>query len=277
MRIGGEILNPPEDPGELARTHVNFGYNAAYCPNLELSNKKHINEIRKAFLKENVIIAEVGAWCNLISPDDDKRKKNFNLACERLSLADEIGARCCVDYIGTLDPNFGLWPHPNNFLSETFVLAVDVIRRIIDEVKPKNTRFAIEMMPWIVPDSADCYLKLIHAVDRPSFGVHMDPVNIIVSPRLYYNNGTLIHECFKKLGKWIVSCHAKDIIARNTLPLHLDEGMPGTGNLDYRTYLSELNRLPGEVPLMLEHLKSQEEYATALKFLRSAEKELDIK
>jgi sugar phosphate isomerase/epimerase len=117
------------------------------------------------------------------------------------------------------------------------------------------------MMQATVPDSADSYLELIRAVDRPEFAAHLDPVNLVMTPRTYFDTGALIRECFQKLGPWIVSCHAKDIALHETAALHLDEVQIGEGNLDYRTYLTELARLP-EVPLLLEHLKP-EEYALA--------------
>jgi sugar phosphate isomerase/epimerase len=206
--------------------------------------------------------------------DDAKRRANFTYVCERLALADEIGARCCVDYIGTLDPGTEFWPHPENLSSTTFDLAVDVVRRILKEVKPLRAKFCLEMMQWTFPDSPESYVRLIEAVDHTSFAVHLDPVNLIVSPRLYFDNGSLIRECFNTLGKWIVSCHAKDIILRNRLALHMDETRPGTGNLDYTTYLTELRRLPGEVPIMLEHLSSADEYARARDYLFGLERDL---
>jgi hypothetical protein len=76
-----------------------------------------------------------------------------------------------------------------------------------------------------------------------------------MTPRTYFDTGALIRECFAKLGPWIVSCHAKDIVLREEAALHLDEVQIGEGNLDYRAYLAELDRLPREVPLMLEHLE----------------------
>lgn len=96
------------------------------------------------------------------------------------------------------------------------------------------------------------------------------------APRQYFDSGALIRECFQKLGRWIVSCHAKDIILRHKLSLHLDEVRLGTGNLDYRTYLTELNRLPHELPLMLEHLSSVEEYTMARDHLVRLGRELGI-
>ena len=276
LRLGGPIFDPPNDPEELARAHLTCGYRAAYCPEVSLSNKNRIREIRRAFKKYDVLIAEVGAWCNLISVNNSERKKNFKLVSERLALADEVGARCCVDFMGTLDPHSLYGPHPDNLSRATFDLTVDTVRQVLDEVKPRQAKFVLEMMQWTFPDSVDSYVELIHAVDRPSFGVHMDPVNLIVSPRQYFGNGALIQECFQKLGKWIVSCHAKDIVLRNKLVLHLDEVRPGVGNLNYKTYLTELNRLPGEVPIMLEHLSSVEEYTMARDYLFCLGKGLGI-
>ena len=65
-----------------------------------------------------------------------------------------------------------------------------------------------------------------------------------MTPRVYFENGALIRECFAKLGPHIVSCHAKDILLHHQAALHFDEVMIGDGVLDYRTYLSELDRLP---------------------------------
>ena len=83
-----------------------------------------------------------------------------------------------------------------------------------------------------------------------------------MTPRVYWNNGALIKECFARLGEWLVSCHAKDITLHHKAALHFDEVMIGKGVLDYRTYLTELARMEREVPLMLEHLEDAE-YATA--------------
>jgi len=248
IRLGGPIFDPPNDPEELARAHLACGYRAAYCPEVSPLDRDYISELRRAFEKHDIVITEAGAWCNLISVNNSERKKNFKYVSECLALADEIGANCCVDFIGTLDPHSPYGPHPDNLSRATFELTVDTVRQVLDEVKPRRTKFALEMMQWTFPDSVDSYVELIAAVDRPSFGVHMDPVNLIVSPRQYFDNEVLIRECFHKLGKWIVSCHAKDIILRNKLSLHLDEVRPGLGNLDYETYLTELNRLPGEIP-----------------------------
>ena len=145
---------------------------------------------------------------------------------------------------------------------EAFDASVETVRYLLDTVKPARAKFALEMMQYSLPDSVDSYVELIRAIDRPMFGAHFDPVNLIMTPRVYFDNTALIRECFDKLGQWVVSCHAKDIKLHHQAALHLDEVQIGEGVLDYRTYLTQLDRLPREVPLMLEHLTG-EAYAVA--------------
>lgn len=71
----------------------------------------------------------------------------------------------------------------------------------------------------------------------------------------------------------IRSCHAKDIRIGNDLTLHLHERPPGQGELDFRADLTELGRLDPDTPLILEHLKTQEEYAAAAGFIRGTARE----
>ncbi|HHN47262.1 MAG TPA: sugar phosphate isomerase/epimerase, partial [Planctomycetes bacterium] len=167
-------------------------------------------------------------------------------------------------------------PHTENLSDETFEMIVETTRGIIDAVKPSRTFYALETMPWIFPHTADAYLRLIKAVDRKSFAAHFDPVNMVASPEIYYDTARLIRECFAKFGRYVRSCHAKDVSLAETLTVHITETRPGLGALDYRTYLSELNRLDPDVPLMLEHLHDADEYARAAAYVRSVADKLNI-
>ena len=121
-------------------------------------------------------------------------------------------------------------------------------RFLIDAVKPKRAKFALEMLQYGLPDSIDMTVKLIHAVDRPAFAAHLDPVNLILTPRQYWDTGALLREAFAKLGPWIVSCHAKDILLHHQAALHFDEVMIGEGQLDYRTYPPRARQRAGRHP-----------------------------
>ena len=275
--LGAPIFLKSDDPGQLAQEHRRLGYGAAYCPQADIQDKDRIRAIETAFANANVVIAEVGAWKNMLDPDPDKRRENLQYVTERCALSEAVGARCCVDIAGSYNPTVWYGPNPKNLSREFFDATVENCRSIIDAVKPRRTKFTIEMMGWNLPDGPDSYLELIHAVDRPAFGVHMDVCNGVNCPRRFYNNSEFIGECFEKLGKWIVSCHAKDLQWITELNVHFLEVAPGRGQIDYRRYLTELSRLPSATPLMIEHLKTAEEYTEAATHIRSVGQEIGVR
>ena len=267
LRLGAPAFAKTDDPVELARWHRAQGYRAAYCPKLDLKDADRIRAVEQAFGEADVVIAEVGRWCNLTDPDPERRKKNLAAVTEGLALADAVGARCCVDIAGSFNAEVWYGPHPDNFTPRFFDAAVENARAVIDAVKPRRAKFCYEMMGWTMPETADRYLAMIKAVDRPAFGVHLDPCNLINSPEKIYRNADLLNKCFDKLGPWIASCHAKDLAWEVEMNVHFREVCPGTGTLDYATFLRRLAALPEPPPLMIEHLKSAEEYAAATKHI----------
>jgi sugar phosphate isomerase/epimerase len=276
MRLGGPIFVKSDDPGELARAHRALGYRAAFAPEVSLKDKERIQAIIKEYAAQDVVIAEVGAWVNLLDPDPEKQRKNLQYVTERLAVAEELGARTCVDVTGSYNPDVWYGPHPDNLSQRFFDAVVENARRLIDAVKPRRTTFSYEMMAWNPPTNPDDYLKLIKAINRKAFAVHMDVCNTIYSPVRMYNNAAVIRECFAKLGRWIVSCHAKDLAWEIEMQVHFKEVIPGRGMIDYKTYLRELAKLPTDVPLMLEHLKTAEEYAEGRQYIQRVARELGL-
>jgi len=277
VRLGGPVALKSDDPAELAREHRRLGYAAAYCPPLQLADRDRIRAVEKAYLAENVVISEVGAWVNLLDPDAEKRKKNLAYVTERLALAEAVGARNCVDIAGSYNPDYWYGAHPKNLSREFFDATVENCRKILDAVRPARTLFTIEMMPWSVPNGPESYLRLVRAVDRKQFGVHMDVCNAVNSPERFYESGRLIDELFRVLGKWIASCHAKDLQWIPEYNVHFLEVVPGRGSVDYRAYLRNLASLPHDAPLMLEHLKTQEEYTEGRTYIQRIAAETGVK
>ncbi len=267
IRLGGPVAGKFSDPAEWIKAHKALGYSAAYCPVQPGAPAGLIKAYRREAGKNNIIIAEVGAWNNMMDPDENKRKENILKNINALRLADEIGAICCVNISGAKGAKWD-GPYAENYVDETFGQIVETVRYVIDQVKPVNAFFCLEPMPYMLPDSPDTYLELIKAIDRKQFGAHLDVVNMISSPQRYFNNGAFIRECFSKLGPHIKSIHAKDILIMPELTVHLEERRPGEGTLDYALFLKETCKLK-DVPFMLEHLKTQEEYKLAADYVRS--------
>jgi sugar phosphate isomerase/epimerase len=270
IRLGGPVHVKYTDPEAWVAAVKDLGYSAAYCPVNAKVGDDEIKAYERAAQRANIIIAEVGAWSNPISPDTQERKAAIEKCQRQLDLADRIGARCCVNVSGSRGEQWA-GPSEKNLTQETFDMIVETTRSIIDKVQPIRSFFTLETMPWAYPDSADSYLGLLKAIDRKRFAVHLDPVNLVCSPQRYFSTGKLIRECFAKLGPYIKSCHAKDIILSNKLTTHLDEIRPGLGGLDYTVFLHEVSKRK-DLPLMLEHLSGAKEYKLAADHVRAVAK-----
>lgn len=274
MRLGAPVYGSWQDPGQWLEAVRAKGYRAAYCPVPPGSDDATVRAFAEAAARADVAIAEVGVWNNPLDLDPVRREQNVQACIAGLDLAERIGARCCVNIAGT--PS-AVWdgPHPANYLRETFDAVVETTRRIVDAVRPSRTFYTLEPMPWMVPDSPDEYLRLIRAVDRPGFAVHLDPVNMINSPPRFLRNADFLRECFAKLGPWVRSIHAKDMTLSTKLTVHLDETRPGLGEIDYRVFLEEAAKL-GDVPFLLEHLSSEEDYDEASRYVRAVAAEVGV-
>ncbi len=275
MRLGGPVSVAEMTPERWVQAHKTLGYRAALCPVSADDDAATIQPYVVAAREADIVIAEVGAWSNPLSPDPDERKAALEKCQTQLALADEVGARCCVNISGSRGQPWD-GPPPDNLTPETFDMVVELVRTIIDAVKPTGAAYALEPRPWMDPDTADGYLALLMAVDRAAFAVHIDMVNVVNSPGRYFGNAELIREWFAKLGPYVRSCHAKDTLISTKLTTHLDEVRPGLGNLDYRALLREIEKLGSDTPLMIEHLQTQEAYQLSADYIRSVASEVGV-
>lgn len=275
MRIGGPIFRKVEDLGEEVELHRKLGFGAAFCRYVQDPAKR--SEYKQAFAEADIVLAEFGAYgINILDTDPTVRQQNIDEICRRLAYADEMGALCCVIHGGTVET--GAWGNANplNMSEKSFAETVTIVQNIVDRVQPRTTKLVMETESYLLPDSPEVYVRLIEAIDRPGFAVHLDPINIIASPRRFYFNAQFIKMCFALLGPWIVSCHAKDL---NMPPKHptvrIDETFIGDGVLDYDTYLREINKLNPAPTLMIEHL-NESQLIQGLRFLFKKAEEAGI-
>jgi sugar phosphate isomerase/epimerase len=257
MRLGGPAFDVPEEPQALVDYHKANGFSAAYMKRIDDKTKR--DEIVAAYTDANIMLAEYGGYnINILETDDALRQKNFDEICDRLAYADETGTRCCVIHGGSYETGGWGKPNPENFSARAFDDTVKAVQMIVDKVQPTRTQLVMETEKYVFPDDPDIYLRLIEAIDRDGFGVHLDPINIVSSPKLLYTNGTFIKECFDKLGSHIVSCHSKDVTTIDRYPYHITESYTGDGQLDYDVYLTELSKLDDDIPMMIEHLNAEQ-------------------
>lgn len=276
MRIGGGIEREYHNPEEWVRLVKDLGYSAVLCPVDSSSDRATRRDYLRAAQREDLLIGEVGVWRNCLSKNDRERKAALEYAKAQLALADEMGASCCVNILGSRSKTAWDGFCAENYDADVYAMAVDGIREIIDEVTPRHTYYTIEPMPWMMPDSPEAYLKLIRDVARDGFAVHLDFVNMINCPERYCKSTEFIKHCFDLLGPFICSIHGKDVLMEQAYTTLIHETMPGKGTLDYKKILAMVEKLGPDMPLFVEHLPDYETYREATAYVRGQAEEAGI-
>ena len=268
MRLGGGIVKPYNDPAEWITLVKELGYSAVNSPVNGDASKEEIAAYCDIAKQNDILIAEVGAWSNPSSQCDEERKTAMKYIKSQLALADELGANCCVNIAGSRGE---IWDgcYHDNYSEDTYALIIDSVREIIDAVKPTRTFYSLESMPWMHPDSPEGYLQMIKDIDRKAFAVHLDYANMVNSVERYLNLSDFISRCYKLLGPYIKSIHAKDVILDSKkMPCSINEVAPGKGITNYSLVLRLTHELGDDIPLMTEHMNTHEEYYDATVHLR---------
>lgn len=213
-------------------------------------------------------IAEVGIWRNVLARSAKEREEARERAAGQLRLADEIGARCCVNVTGTWGGEVWDGGYPENYTPACWDAVVEYTRELLDTVRPKRTEYSVEPMPWMIPTGPDECLRLLRDVDRSGFGVHLDIVNMINCPERYFFMDAFLEECFDKLGPLITSCHLKDIFLNQELTFQLVETSCGKGSLNIEKYMTLINQYDPGMPVIIEHLETDAEYLESLSYVK---------
>lgn len=266
MRLGISYALPHSSPDEWGRAHRALGLGAVVFPVNCLAARQSIDDYAAACRDNGLTIAEVGVWKNVFSPDEADRRAARDFCMGQLELAEYLGANCCVNVAGARGPAWDSG-YADNYSQRAKDELVEFVQMLLDKVRPAHTAFALEPMPWMLPDGPQSCLELMALVDRPGFAAHMDVVNMINCPARYFNNHAFIDECFDALDGRIVSCHVKDTLMTKPLTLCLHEVPCGCGALDIARYAMRADAQSHDMPFIIEHLKTEQEYVQATQYI----------
>lgn len=264
MRLGISHTFPHETPAQWARDLRALGLSAAVFPVEYTQEDAVIAAYADACRDNGLLIAEVGAWSNPVSAIPAQRKAALEKCKGQLRLADELGARCCVNIAGAFGGARWDGFHRANYTAEAFEATVRSIQDIIDSVRPRNTTYCMEAMQWMIPDTPQQYLDLIRAVDREAFAVHIDITNWVYTPKTHLYNREFIDETFDLLGAQVRSCHLKDSLLHPGMTCMLEEVPVGLGGLDIGHYIERAEALGSDTPMIIEHLNGDQAYREAV-------------
>ena len=267
MRLGTSSPLKHDSAFEWAENQTALGCRSVVFPLSSNDPEEKINEYVEAAKTHDLLIAEVGIWRNAMSIDPEERKIQRDYCVRQLQLADRTGARCAVNVAGAFGDRWD-GHYKENFSKESREQIVKMVQDIIDRAEVKNTYFTLEPMPWMIPTGPEDYARLIEEVDRDRFAVHMDIINMTNSLERYYEAEAFIDRCTALLGDKIRSCHIKDVHLKEEYTFQLEECAPGEGEYPLRYYAGKMHSIDPDMPVILEHLNTDEEYIRYLNYLK---------
>lgn len=254
------------------------GFKAIYCPIIDLNNHSLIELTKKRLKEEGITIAECGYWDNLLDLNLDDRKKTRAKMAETIRLADALEAKCAINTVGSLAKGSHRNHCADNFTEKAFDEIVDMTHDLLDETNPEHTKLSYEIYQWHILDSTKEIKRMVDAVNDKRFGVHLDLVNLLNCPRRYWRSLDVAKEFIDTLGEHIVSAHVKDVWMNQGIndDLEFHEVPAGNGQVDIAGCMKLLSQLPQDIPYMMEHLKTEEEYNDVSVYLRRLASENNI-
>ena len=216
------------------------------------------DRVRKMLADENVRLFQVtGYWQNLVTSDENARKESVRTVQASLRLAGWLGARGIDTGPGSMNPDGPWFPHPYNWTSTARQQLVKSLKECAKAAEDANVYLSLEGHQLVTLESAEVTAAILDEVASSRVTSDYDSANWITRETVFDTASAVKHH-IKVLGKHIISCHAKDIWIENKLALHLQDGCPGKGRMDFHTLFREMEALSPEFPVIVEGAASDE-------------------
>lgn len=174
--------------------------------------------------KENIDIAILGCYINMIHPDLEIREKLLQKFEAYVKYAKYFGATMVASETGCVYPEIRYTE--DNYAEEAFLEVIKVVKRLVKVGEKYGIMIGIEPGINHPIHSLEKIKRLIAEVDSDFLGIVFDPTNLI-RVNDYENQVKLVEEAFTSFGEKIVAVHVKDFIIENQgiKPANLFEGL----------------------------------------------------
>lgn len=215
-------------------------------PNLGLLSPGLAHRIGSAFRKNNIQIAILGCYINMIHPDKEERKKSLDRFKEHIRYARDFG--CSIVGTETGNVNAEIVYTEDNFHEGPFQEVLRSTKELVEEAEKFGVIVGVEAGVNHPIYSAKVMRRLLDSIDSQNIQVILDPVNLLTADT-YQNQDEIIKEAFELLDDRIAVMHAKDFIIENN---ELKFVAVGQGLLNYDLIFELLKKRKPHINILLE-------------------------
>lgn len=282
MRLGVCGMIPP-DFRQTSATHLAaikaLGLSGAafhYAGDqLDTISEADCQSVRATFAAAEMDLVQFGIGYKecLFDPDENTRRSVIAKIERGIEVARQLGAITCLIRTGSLNPAGSYAPARENSTLAARERLVSTLKTIAAKAEAEEVDVVIETHLLTIMGSPEVNKEVIDTVGSARLSVVMDYVNHFQNLGHVYDSTARLQHIFSIMNPISVVGHCKDIKLSPGLVLHIDEEIPGDGELDLATALSLWHAVHPNDYMLLEHLPN-EKYpraaANALRIIREA-------
>ena len=190
----------------------------------------------------------------LFDPDSAVRESIIRRINRGVEIARQINAHSCLIRPGSLNPDGAWTSHRDNHLPESMERLIETLTPIAQKADAESVTIIVETHAVSIMDSPETCKAIVDTVGLDSLCIVMDFVNHFQTLRQVYNSTDRLNHIFDIMGPIAPVAHVKDIKVENGLVLHINEEMPGEGELDLAQALRRFDGFYPDGYGLIEHL-----------------------
>ena len=198
----------------------------------------------------------------LFDPDEGVRQHVTETIERGIEVGVELGAHVSLIRPGSLNPSGSYAPSPDNHRPDCRKRILETLGAVAAKAEAEDATVVAETHMLTLMDSPETNAELLGTVGSGRLKVVMDYVNHLQTLSQVYNSTERLNHIFDIMGPISAVGHYKDALVSDGLVLHIDEALPGEGELDLVTVLRRWDALYPDGYMLLEHLPN-EKYPTA--------------
>lgn len=190
----------------------------------------------------------------LFHPEQAIRERAIVKINRGTEIAAQLGAQAFLLRPGGLNPAGPWTPHRDNHRPENTPILVETLLPIARKAEQEGVLLAMETHAVSVMDPPEKCRAIIEAIGSNHLRLIMDAVNHFQCLQQVYHSSDWVNHIFDVMGPLAPLAHLKDLKLANGLVLHIDQEVPGEGQLDLALVLRRFEALHPAGYGLIEHL-----------------------
>lgn len=190
----------------------------------------------------------------LFDPDQTIRQTVIDKIKKGTQIAADLSAPYCLIRPGSLNPAGSWTPHRDNHTPEAWHRLIDTLKQITPTLEKSGVIAVMEThLVSILRDPEHCR-KMVDTVGASNLRLVMDYVNHFETLQQVFNSQDRLDHIFNAMGTYAPVLHIKDITLGKGLVLHIEEAIPGNGELDLAHCFQQFEKQHPNAYGLIEHL-----------------------